>query len=353
MIRDEYSPYKVVHHPEKIAQLKNKQQTYPIQVQLVPTNECCQSCTFCAYRMKDYPSNERFNDKDTLSYEKIVETLDCMKEMNVKAIHITGGGEPLVHPRIYDIFKATNDKTVELALVSNGQLLTEQMCELLGNASWVRISIDCFSPKLYAFLRNVHQNIYDRVINNIKLLVKYRQSCILGIGFVVERENYKEIYDAAKFFKDIGVDNFRISAAFTPMGYEYFSGFEQEARDLAKRAESLSDNNFTVFNLFNDRVRDCFEGTQNYAFCPTKELLTYVGADYNVYTCCTFAYNSLGYIGSIKNQSFKQLWDSDQKQMLFAKHVPAQNCKCVCMYKNKNDFINYCIKRDARHINFI
>ena len=353
MIKEEYSPFKIVHHLEKIAELREGSQPTPLQVQIIPSNVCNQRCTFCAYRMKDYLSNEQFQERDILSYEKIIETLECFVDMKIGAVHYTGGGEPLVHPRIYDVFKETISRNLELALVSNGMALNEKICELLGDASWVRISMDAATAPLYGFIRNVSPHTFDKVLENIKALVKHRRKSIIGVGFVVEHENYKQIYDAAKLFKELGIDNFRISAAFTPMGYEYFTDIFTEARELSKKAESLSDQNYTVFNLFNERVKDVFEGTQDYDFCPIKDLLAYIGADYNVYTCCTLAYNQRGYIGSIKNQSFAELWKSPEKIKKFKDHNPRFHCKHPCMYKGKNEFINYCTMKNPKHINFI
>ena len=137
------------------------------------------------------------------------------------------------------------------------------------------------------------------------------------------------------------------------MGYDYFKEFKDVAKDLSSEAAQLSDGKFTVFNLFNDRVQDNFEGIQDYDFCPIKELLAYVGADYNVYTCCTLAYNDRGFIGSIKDQSFRDLWESNEKRKMFSEHNPRIHCKNPCMYKNKNDFINYCLNKEPRHVNFI
>lgn len=353
MVNDEYSPYKIVHHQDKLNQIKKGLQPNPLQVQIVPTNFCCQRCSFCAYRLKDYLSNEKFNEKEMLHYEKIIETLECLKEMNINAVQYTGGGEPLCHPRIYDIFKHTIDNNIELALVSNGMLLSEKLCELLSDSSWVRISMDSCTPEMYSFLRNVSRDKFNVTVNNIRTLIKYRKNAKIGIGFVVEKENYKQIYEAAKFFKDLGVDNFRISAAFTPFGYEYFSNFKDEAKELAIKASELTSHEFTVFNLFNDRVRDNFEGVQDYDKCYIKDLLAYIGADYNVYTCCTLAYNQKGLIGSIKDQSFNELWNSIEKQSFFNKHNPRLICRNPCMYKNKNEFIKYCVKKNPKHINFI
>lgn len=265
----------------------------------------------------------------------------------------TGGGEVLMHPRHYDFFQETFDRNIELALVSNGMALKEKTCDLLGDASWVRISVDCATEKTYSSMRKVSEKIFSRTIRNIMDLVKYKRSVVLGVGFVVNKDNYKEIFEAAKMFKDIGVDNFRISAAFTPDGYSYFDNIFDESAYLAKMAQELSDENFTVFNLFNDRMKDMFDGVQDYGFCPTKDLLAYIGADYNVYTCCTLAYNKKGKIGSIKDQSFKELWLGEEKRNMFASHDPNKRCKNPCLYKAKNEFINYCIKDKPKHINFI
>ena len=352
-MKEQYSPYKIVHHLDKISQLKDGKQTNPLQVQIVPSNICNQSCHFCAYRMKDYLSNEQFNDKDFLSYQKIIQTLNRMIGMNVNAVQYTGGGEPLVHPKIKDIFRHTLKNNIQLALVSNGQALDEQLCQMLSQSRWVRISVDSGSKQLYGFLRRTKRQIFDKVIKNIKNLIKYNKRSIIGVGFVVQRQNYKDIYKAAQIFKDVGVNNFRISAAFTPMGYQYFKDFEKQAKQLSTKAQQLSDDKFTVFNLFNDRVKDNFQGIQNYDFCGIKQLLAYVGADYNVYTCCTLAYNKKGLIGSIKDKSFQDLWYSQQKKDKFNSHNPSKHCNFPCMYKNKNDFINYCTKKDAKHINFI
>ncbi len=353
-MKEEYSPYKIVHNIDKLQELKEGKQTIPLQVQIVPSNRCNNNCRACAYHLTGYNSNETFNFKDELSFEKIVETLDCCKEMGVKAIQCTGGGSPLVHPQATNILKATIDRSLDLALVINGMALTEEQCELLGNhASWTRISVDSGTPETYEYLRQVPKKNFHKVINNIKTILKYKKDCIVGVGFVVQKDNYKEIFDAAKLFKDVGVDNFRISAAFTPEGYSYFKDFQDEAKELSLKAQSLSDNNFTVFNLFNDRVKDTFEGKQDYDYCPIKELVVYIGADYNVYTCCTLAYNKNGLIGSIKDQSFKDLWFSQEKIEMYKNHNPKIVCQHPCMFKGKNEFINYCIKKDAKHVNYI
>jgi MoaA/NifB/PqqE/SkfB family radical SAM enzyme len=354
MIKDEYSPYKVVHHLDKIEEIKRGAQIDPVQIHLIPTNRCNQNCTFCAYRMPEYPSSQTFDPCDEMPEDKLLEILDSCSRLGVKGVQYTGGGEPLVHPAIQKAFELTLKLGLDLALVSNGLALKDPLIELLADAAWVRISVDAFHKGTYSLIRRVKASCHDTVVANIGKLAKRKKRAILGIGFVVNAENFREIYDACRFFKDLGVDNFRISAAFTPMGRDYFSGFHEEAKDLARRAkEDFEDAGYTVFNLFNDRIGDLFHGVQDYAYCPMKEFVPYVGADLNVYTCCMLAYNGKGLIGSLKDQTLEELWRGPRKRRFFTEHDPRTLCRQPCMFQGKNEFINYCIKKDARHTNFI
>ncbi|WP_186441736.1 radical SAM protein [Desulfamplus magnetovallimortis] len=354
MIKDEYSPFKVVHHFDKLKQLQQGEQITPVQIHLIPTNRCNQNCVFCAYRLPDYPSAANFNAKDEIPEAKLIEIIDSCKTLGVKAIQFTGGGEPLVHPAILKAFQKTLENGLDLALVSNGQALTDDMIHLLADVSWVRISMDACHKKTYSLIRRVKGDIHSRVSKNIEKLARIKKGTILGVGFVVNAENHREIYDACRYFKELGADNFRISAAFTSFGMDYFKGFLEQAKDMASQAkQDFEDKTYKVFNLFNDRISDLFQGTQNYPYCPMKEFVPYIGADETVYTCCMLAYNKLGRIGSIKDQAFEALWESEEKEQFFKYHDPRKYCQIPCMFQGKNEFINYAVKTDARHINFI
>jgi MoaA/NifB/PqqE/SkfB family radical SAM enzyme len=355
MSKTEYSPYKIVHHPLIMQQLRDKEQVFPLQVHLVPTNRCNQNCQFCAYRMHGYSSSQNFEANNHLPENKLLEIIDDLGNHGCKAIQFTGGGEPLVHEAIAKALELTYLKGMDAAMVTNGQALKDDTIDLLARSSWVRISVDAFNPKTYSETRSVPSSVFGSVISNIeKLVLRKSSSTIIGVGFVVTKENYTEVYQAAKLFKEIGADNIRIAAAFTTEGFSYFDDFFDEARDeVLRTVEDLSDENFTVFNLFNDRVKDLFEGAQNYDFCPMKNLVPYIGADQNVYTCCTLAYNRLGLVGSIKDRKFSELWNDDNVIEFMKNHNPRKTCRLPCMFDIKNRFINYCISHDAKHINFI
>ncbi len=296
-----------------------------------------------------------------LPFEKVIEVLDDCAEMGVKAIQFTGGGEPTVHPRHREAFQAALDRGLEIALVSNGAIFRKadaaapSTVDLLLQAKWARFSIDAGCKETYSIVRRIPPTIFAQVIGNIRALVEARAKVLdgplIGIGFVVTKENWREVVDAAKLARDLGVDNLRISAVFQPDDDAYFADFHKEAADLCRKAAELSTKDFRVFNRFSARLDDLHDKHPDYKFCGYQELNSYLGGDMNLYRCCNLSYNPRGLIGSIKDQRFKDLWTSEQKRLAF-EGFDARGCP-RCMFSNVNKTILYALGDNAPHVNFV
>ena len=361
-----YSSLKVIHHPDRLAVLRGGGQPAPTQVQLVISDLCNQSCSFCAYRWDGYTSNELFkviredgtadnNPKRFIPYEKCIEILDDCRDMGVKAIQVTGGGEPTAHPRHADVFRAVLDRGLDLALVTNGVLLKSETVARLTRAKWVRVSIDAGTAGTYAATRRVPESQFARAWANVRRLAELRDEegsgLVVGVGFVVTRDNWREVVDATRLARDAGADNVRISAVFQPDDEKYFDGFYSKASNLCRDAESLAEGRFRVFNNFGDRIGDLRQHAPDYSFCGYQHFSTYVGGDLNVYRCCVQAYNPRGLVGSIKGQRFRELWESQAKRDGYAA-FDARGCE-RCMFNGKNRTINYALAKEPAHVNFV
>ena len=315
----------------------------------------------CAYRMDGYSSNQLFkivennkvnnNPKRMIPWEKIEETVNCFKEMGVKACSLTGGGDPTVHPDFNKIAQLILDNNIDLSLVTNGLLLKEKMAKILTQSAWVRISVDCGTKESYAKIRSVPQEEYGIVEKNVRRFAAMPRKTLIGIGYVVTKDNYKELYLGCQQFKDWGADNVRISAIFQNEGTEYFKDIYQDVLEQVKLCKTLSDSKFTVYDNFGSRFEDLQLGNPDYSFCPYMSFTTYIGGDQNVYTCCVNSYNKKGLIGSIKDQSFKQLWEGEVKKNFFNK-FDAKGCE-RCMFNEKNKFINNLLRPSTPHDNFV
>jgi molybdenum cofactor biosynthesis enzyme MoaA len=178
-----YSPFKFVHHKDKIEFMKQGILVTPLQVQIVISNRCNHRCSFCAYRLKNFTTNQLFNEIDVIPTDKVLEIIDDCVDMNVKAIQYTGGGEPTVHPECHKILAHTLNCGLDLALVTNGLALTSEMIHLLAAATWIRVSLDAATPNTYCSIRHVTKHAFSQVLDNIEALAKVKgPDCILGVG---------------------------------------------------------------------------------------------------------------------------------------------------------------------------
>jgi MoaA/NifB/PqqE/SkfB family radical SAM enzyme len=362
---DPYSPFKIVHHPDKLDQMRRGQQPIPLQVQLIISDLCNHSCNFCAYRLEGYTSNQNFGVKDPVTevvnnnpnrmipYEKCIEILDDCVEMGIPAIQITGGGEPTVHPKATEIFCAVLERNLDLAVVTNGTLVPDKMLEPLSRATWIRVSLDAGTENTYAWTRKIPKSFFGKTWSNVRRIAERKsEKTILGVGFVVTRDNYDEIYKCAALAKEHGADNFRISAVFTQDDFEYHKPHFEAAAEMGKAVvRDFSAPGFKVFNLFDDRINDLKQQRPDYSYCSYMNLNVYVGGDLTLYRCCNLAYNDRGKYGSVAAKRFKDVWASVEKQEDFKK-FDARGCD-RCMFNNKNRFINYVISPEAAHINYI
>lgn len=359
-----YTPLKVYWHRDRLDAITRGEVPAPTQVQLIISDLCNQDCSFCAYRMSGNLSNELFgvaredgsvnnNPNRMIPYEKIVEILEDAAKMGVKAIQLTGGGEPTVHPKFEQVVEKCYELGLEVGLVTNGVKLTPKLIDLLAKAVWVRVSVDASNVDSYVSIRRVPVMHYNRVWDNIKALAQRKKetgsNLTIGVGFVVTKENYTEVVSAAMQARDAGADSFRISAVFQPDDEKYFESFHAEAAKLCDVATVLNTPTFQVVNMFGDRVSDLVLKYPDYEFCGYQHFNTYIGADLNVYRCCVLAYNTRGIIGSLKEQTLANLWAVDAPKAFHG--FNAGECP-RCQFNNKNREIIRALTPPP-HVNFV
>lgn len=343
-----YSSTKVFHHQDRLSLLSRGGHPFPVHVHLVPTNVCNQRCNFCAYRAEGYSSNESFNCRESIPQEKLLDLVRDFSTVGVRAVEVTGGGEPTCHPSFIRLCQDTLDRGLDLGVVTNGSLWTPAHVKATREAKWVRFSIDAGLPETYASIRHVAQSIHASVRNAVTAQA-YEKSPdqVVGVAFTVTRDNWTEVIEATKNAREDGADNIRISAVFQNDDAHYFDSFVNEASVLCHHAEELATDEFRVFNLFSDRLSDLQQRSPYYQTCHVQRLCTYIGADQNVYRCCVLAYNHLGLLGSIRDKMFSELWQDARPAL---DEFDAHRCS-RCMFNAKNATIRSAL--NPAHINFI
>ncbi len=104
----------------------------PRHVQLSLTNVCNMACSFCSCGERD-----RSLELPTAEAEA---ALRSFAELGTRAVTITGGGEPLLHPGISSIIQAATDAGIRAGLVTNGMALDDFSREAMRRLTWCRVS---------------------------------------------------------------------------------------------------------------------------------------------------------------------------------------------------------------------
>ncbi|VVB82616.1 Coenzyme PQQ synthesis protein E [uncultured archaeon] len=324
-----YSRAKVFCHPEKLKSLLEGKITAPIHVRLKPTNKCNHDCFSCSYSFEWSKFHPTMSRKDEIPKEKMDEILSDFSEMGVKAITYSGGGEPLIYPHIIPTLEQTINYGIDFAMNTNGQKLSGEKAELLSHASWVRVSANAIDAKTFSHFRKRPEKWFDELTSNIKNFARIKlPSCNLGINFVVHKENVSQIYESVKFFKELGVDNIKLSPVWSPDFFKYHEKIIQPAKEQIEKArKDFEDGSFRVYDTYKEDFSLTGSQERTYEVCYNMQIMPTIGADCGVYACFSKAYDSKGLIGSIKDQSFKKLWFSKETADFFKNFNPKISCK--------------------------
>ena len=270
--KSSYLGVKALYHEESMKKILNGEQPYPTHIELVISDLCNHDCSFCSYRMSNYLSNTLFqetrggtrkdrNPNRQIPKEKCFEIIDDCVEMGVKAIQFTGGGEPTIHPNFVEIVQYAQDKGLDTALVTNGNMLhVNEIRQVCINMVWVRVSIDASSSVYYGEVRGVPEKSFYTMIGGLmKLCAEAKavnSSVVIGTGFVTTPENHDQIYEAVRLFKLTGAQHVRIGLQFSNDWEKPFIPIWDVVRDQAVRAmKDFDDKNFSVI----DRTQQRFD----------------------------------------------------------------------------------------------
>lgn len=353
---NKYSNLKIFHYQDKLDSLTKKSSEIkaPIHIRIKPTNVCNHNCWYCAYKADHLQLGQDMVERDFIPEDKMMEILDDCKDMGVKAITFSGGGEPFTYRYFTQTIKKIIENKMTFASLTNGSKLYGEIAELFAyNATWLRVSIDGYDDESYAQARDVKVGEFSKLLENMKnFALLPDRTCNFGVSFIIDDKNYNEIYKFSSLMKSIGIDSIKLSGCVVAnegeKNNEYHAPFYKKAKELSQRVKNeLEDENFEVFDSYH-LLEDKFD--KDYNWCPYSQILPVIGADLNIYPCQDKAYNlDNGLVGSIKEVSFKDFWFNDKNK--FFKINPSRDCKNHCVANGKNQMILDYL--DVEHLGFV
>lgn len=355
---------KIFSHPDRVYDLWKTGDTRPIHMTVGLTNYCNHKCPWCYINWAQAGKN-RIGDETLIkglnASWRIVEAVAEAKEMGLKAVTIVGDGEPLLHPRIAEILDAFGAMGLDIGIFSNlGKASEETLQALVRHCFFIRASIDAASA-------DVHQQThgggdFETVIANLSRLLEIRAAKrppVIGVQFVTNQWNFHQLPEAARLYRDLGVDYMSIKPAYKNVLSETHPTNEIDNRlvfSLMKEAESFSTDSFKVYAKypqFVEVVEHLTNDARHYKKCLATPLSPYLDEDGNVEMCGNLKGRGFT-LGNVNQSSFAEIWNSQRRQDCLSR-IDLFACPSGCRLHplNKALWDAFNPERLRRHPNFL
>jgi radical SAM protein with 4Fe4S-binding SPASM domain len=361
--------HKLAYHPVEVARLLEAENDvsklidiYPIYVEVSPVGACNHRCTFCAVDYIGYQATNR------IDVDVMMRTLEDMGSNGVKSIMYAGEGEPLIHKQINEIVAKTKEVGIDVSFTTNAVAMNDRFIEnSLQHTSWIKVSLNGGSAKSYAQVHQTREIDFQRVINNLKKAVEFRNknklNCTIGVQSVLLPENADEMVNLGKIIRDeIGVDYFVIKPfSQEPSSinrlYEDIDYRSMTLRANEKKLKALENENFKV-SYRSETMSNYHEDQENrYTTCySTPIYMAYLMAEGSVYGCKDHLLDTNFCYGNINKNTFTEIWKGERRREgieYVLNELDVSKCRVNCRMDKVNRYLFDLKEGKVDHMNFI
>jgi len=123
-------------HQEQMFNYKNGNPNTVISTHISPEGSCNLKCPYCSVTYRDTHSR--------LDMETIRDYVLKLKSRGLKAVILTGGGEPTAYKHFNELVRWLKEQDLSVALITNGTLTRRIDDDVWPLFSWIRVSINVF-----------------------------------------------------------------------------------------------------------------------------------------------------------------------------------------------------------------
>lgn len=326
----------------------------PKYVQIEPVGQCNLSCQMCAIQFRqDGPPN---GPPAFMQYDVYTRLIDQFE--NLETLHLQGLGEPMMHPRYFEMVRYAKEKGIRVTTNTNLTLLNEKRAELcvLSGLDALFVSIDGSQASTYERIR--HRGRFEKVLRNLDLLLEARDRFgselpRLSLVMVIMRQNLEELPDIVRL-----AHRYRMPEVFVQHLSHDFSESDLPAqyrpmRDFVQEETLLEEDQRRVERFFNQardvaaelgiklrlprtRLKVHPAGTPGRERCDWPWTGGYISYDGYAMPCCMVSTPDRVNFGSMAEQPVSHIWNGPE-YMAFREQLssdsPPEICRACSIYR--------------------
>jgi MoaA/NifB/PqqE/SkfB family radical SAM enzyme len=314
---------KILNYIDKLNYFFNADKTL-IVTELDLTNHCNNRCPACVGKN---------GLKDELKWDEIQSIAKSLSALNNRGVILSGGGEPLLHPRFIETVQLLKSYNIKIGVNSNCLALDKDKAVVIAeNCDYFRVSLDAGNAYLYKKTHGMDESSFQKVIENIRLMVEVKRKLgsrlSFGTGFLTSHETVDHMEAFVCLSKECGVD------------FAQFRPFQEDMTDITEKYKQLKSiyeaNNFKVLSSL-QKYNNFNKGkAKGYDKCRGMFFSTVITANARLYACLHYRQNDDYLIGDLRQgKTLEQIWSSYKKWYLYDT-IDVHNCPSFC----RNDCIN-------------
>ena len=321
--------------------------TGPFYAQVDITSRCNLHCLCCRWHsplLQKEPQADRANkDFPFHLFKKLCEEL---KLMDTRTIVFTGTGEPMLHPRIFDMISVAKKNDLEVIMFANGVLLNEAMVKSLIDSHLDKLKVTLWATSSEEYKKQYPKDNpknFVEVINGLQLLSRLKAEQKRAFPFVelnhpINRQNYRTIDTMVELACKTGCNKLSFSLV-KASGGEDFRKFlitaneEKMVRALLIKAKSRL-KSLPMHHNINQALLNGFdkESAWEKTFCYIAWYYADIRVDGKVFACnrCDIP------MGNLQESSFAEIWNNSPFRSFRSKSATYEGLTSMGEYCNCN-----------------
>ena len=179
-------------------------------LQIEPTTRCNMTCGYCC---------GRHMEQADLSMETFEAALAAFPRL--EHLELQGEGEPLLHPRFFDLAARAKERGLEVSFITNGSLLSPEVVERILDGGFEAVLVSIDSPRAEAF-RALRGAPLDKVLEGTRRLVERRRARGLalpsiGMAATILRSTQEDLPALVSLYRQLGLDGGLGTQVLNPM----------------------------------------------------------------------------------------------------------------------------------------